>query len=352
MARRRILAVVGAAAATAAGAGIAVQRAAINRRRQRDPEAGEDFGARRGERSRTFDTADGARIFIEEVGPESPRAAVFIHGSVLRTDVWHYQMEGLGGHRLVFADLRGHGQSTPKGDSPYEIETLVDDLVAVLDEADIEEAVVVGHSVGGMVGLQLAHERPDLLGDRVKGLVLVNSSHGPVTETLIGSGVIARLERLTRRPLDAIGMLHGRIDQWRQLVRPSDAIFWGVALAAFGPGASPAQIDFVYRMLAETPTEVIFDLLRCYRGFDMSAHLDEVTVPALVIAGDRDRITLPRASYHLAEYLPKSELVVFEGCGHQAMMERHDEFNRVVTDFLNDTLGAPSRTRRKARTKR
>lgn len=341
----------GTAGAAAVGAAVAAQRATINRRRLHDPEGDRDFGSQRGERTRAFDRPDGARIFIEEVGPESARAAIFIHGSVLRTDVWHYQMEGLGGHRLVFADLRGHGQSTPKGSEPYEIPTLVDDLVAVLDELELEEAVVVGHSVGGMIALQLAHERPDLLGDRIKGLVLVNTSHGPVTETLIGSSVIARLERITRLPFDAIGTQHERIDRWRKRVRPSDAIFWGVALSAFGRNASPAQIDFVYRMLSETPTEVIFDLVRCYRGFDMSGHLDEVTVPALIIAGDHDRITLPRASYHLAAHLPKAELHVFEGCGHQAMMERHDEFNRLVTEFLNDTLGAPNKARRKARTR-
>lgn len=347
--RKGLLALAGATAATAAA--IAAQRRAINRRRRNDPEATTEFGSRRGERTRTLDLPDGARIFIEEVGPESQRGAIFIHGSVLRTDVWHYQMEGLGGHRLVFADLRGHGQSTPKGSAAYEMDTLADDLLAVMDDAGLEEAVIVGHSVGGMIGLTLCKERPDLLGDRIKGLVLVNSTYGPVTETLIGSSVIGRIERVTRRPFDALGKQHQRIEQLRRLIRPSDAVFWGVALGAFGPKASPAQIDFAYTMLSETPVEVIFDLVRSYRGFDMTDHLGEVTVPALVIGGDHDRITLPKASHYLAEHLPKSDLHVFEDTGHMSMLERHEEFNRLVTDFLNDTLGTPRKKRGRATAK-
>lgn len=350
MARRnRLLALAGAAVGV--GAGLAAQRTAINRRRRSDPEKGEAFGERRGERSRTFDLPDGARIFMEEVGPESPRGAVFVHGSVLTTGIWHYQMEGLGGHRLVFSDLRGHGQSQPKGRAAFSISQLAEDLEAVIEEAGLEEAVIVGHSVGGMVALQLCHDRPELLGSRIKGLVLVNSTYGPAAETLIGSGVIARVERITRRPLDALGKQHERIERLRKLVRPTDAVYWGVALAAFGKEGSPSQIDFTYDMLANTPVDTIFDLVRSYRDFDMADELEEITVPALVLGGTHDRLTLPKASQYLAEHLPKSDLHIFEDCGHMSMLERHEEFNKLLTSFLDETLGAAKKPRRRAGTK-
>lgn len=347
MARRKSLFAL-AGTAAAAGAGFAAQRAALNRRRRHDPEAGQDFGSRRGERTRFIDLDDGARIFVEEVGPEkAKKGVVFAHGSVLRTDVWHYQMEGLGGHRLVFSDLRGHGLSQPRGEAAYSLATLAEDLLATIDAVGLHETVIVGHSVGGMVALRLCKDNPDLLGTKIKGLVLVNTTYGPVTETLIGSGVIARFERLTRRPLDALGSQHQRIDRFRRLVRPSDAVFWGVALAAFGPEASPKQIDFTYDMLSETSAETIFDLVRSYRDHDMADLLGDVTVPALVIGGTHDRLTLPKASRYLAEHLPKAELHIFERCGHMSMLERHAEFNSRVTDFIKDTLGPPSRTRRR-----
>lgn len=296
-----------------------------------------------------IDLPDGARIFVEEVGPEeASKGAVFIHGSVLRTDIWHYQIAGLDGHRLAFSDLRGHGLSQPKGRAAYSLATLADDLLATIDELGLQETVIVGHSIGGMIALQLCKARPDLLGASIKGLVLVNTTYGPVTETLIGSGVIARIERVTRRPFDVLGGQHERIERWRKLVRPSDAIFWGVAYGAFGPDASPKQIDFTYDMLSETPAEIIFDLVRSYRDHDMAEHLGDVTVPALVIGGTHDRLTQPKASRYLAEHLPKAELHIFERCGHMSMLERHEEFNSLVTDFLKDTLGAPGAKRRRS----
>lgn len=337
-----------AGAAVAAGAGIAAQRKVINKRRRNDPEKSVEFGQLRGERARTIELDDGAQIFVEEFGPESSRGVVFVHGSVLRTDVWHYQMQGLQNHRLVFSDLRGHGQST-KGEADYSIKVLAEDLLATIDELGLEEVVVVGHSVGGQIAMQMCHDHKDMLGTRIKGLVLTNTSYGPFTETLVASGMIARVERLTRRPFDAIGKRHETLERLRKLVRPTDAVFWGVALAAFGEDASPKHIDFTYDMLANTPVDVIFDLVRSYRDFDMAEHLHELTVPALVIGGTHDRLTLPKAALHLAANLPKADLEIFEGCGHMSMLERHDEFNDLVQRFLDDNLGAEPKPKRKAR---
>lgn len=349
MARSRVIALAGAA--VAAGAGMAAQRKVINKRRRNDPEKDVEFGSIRGERTRTLDLPDGACIFVEEFGPEAPQGVVFVHGSVLRTDVWHYQMEGITGHRLVFSDLRGHGQST-KGEADYSIKVLGQDLLATLDELGLEEVVLVGHSVGGQVAMQVCHDNLDLLGSRVKGLVLVNTSHGPFTETLLASGVIARVERITRRPFDAIGKRHQAIERIRKLVRPSDAVFWGVALAAFGEGASPKHIDFTYDMLADTPVDVIFDLVKSYRDFDLADHLHELTVPALVLGGTHDRLTLPKASMHLAAHLPKADLHIFDGCGHMPMLERYEEFNGLLQQFVDDNLGAATKPKREARSKR
>lgn len=349
MARSKVIALAGAA--VAAGAGIAAQRKVINKRRRNDPEKAVEFGSLRGERSHTIDLPDGAHIFVEEFGPQSPRGVVFVHGSVLRTDVWHYQMQGLEGHRLVFSDLRGHGQST-KGEADYSIKVLGADLLATIDELGLEEVVIVGHSVGGQVAMQMCHDNQDILGSRIKGLVLVNTSYGPFTETLVASGMVARVERLTRRPFDALGKRHETLERIRKLVRPSDAVFWGVALAAFGEDASPKHIDFTYDMLANTPVDVIFDLVKSYRDFDLADHLHELTVPALVIGGTHDRLTLPKASLHLAANLPKSDLHIFDGCGHMSMLERHEEFNGLLQRFVDDNLGEEKKPKREARSKR
>jgi pimeloyl-ACP methyl ester carboxylesterase len=342
---RKNLALAGAAAALAAG--VVAERLAVRRRRTSDPETTEDFGSRRGERSSRLELEDGARIFVEETGPaRSKRAVVFIHGSALRTDVWHYQLNGIGGHRLAFYDLRGHGLSQPKGSSPYGIKTLALDLERVIEHLKVNEVVLVGHSVGGMAALELCNMRPELLGDTIKGIVLVNTTHRPPVETIAGAAAVARFERVTRKPFEYLGKHAARLDNLRAVAKPSDAMFWGVAFTAFGPRASAGQIDFTYDMVAETPSDVIFDLFRCYREFDATDRLHEVTVPTLVIGGSHDRLTTSHASEHMAEDLPKSQVKIFEETGHMTMLEKHEEFNELLERFFNDVLGRPRGRRR------
>lgn len=338
-----------ATAAVGLGAGLVAQRSVVQRRRRTDPEAGEVFGKRRGHSPRTIELGDGARLAIEEVGPPSRKGAVFIHGSAMRSDMWHYQMEGLADHRLVFYDLRGHGLSQPKGDAPFTMPTLADDLAKVIEAASLDEVVIVGHSIGGMIALELCRSHTDLLGDLVKGIVLLNTTHRPAAETLIGGAGAARVERFIRRPLDMMGSRAEYIERLRKIVKPTDGIFMMVSAAAFGPNASAKQIDFTYDMLADTSADVIFDLLRSYRDFEVTEHLSDINVPALVVGSTHDRLTVLEASRYLAANLPKAELVVLDRCGHMSMLERHRDLNRLLTTFLDDTLGesgSPARRRR------
>ncbi|MGH2753782.1 MAG: alpha/beta fold hydrolase [Actinomycetota bacterium] len=336
MNKRGVIALFGTAAGV--GTGLVAQHSMIKRRRRDDPEGGEAFGTRRGVRSRSLPTADGSSIFIEEAGPESALGAVFLHGSCLRTDTWHYQLPGIGDHRLVFYDLRGHGLSQPKGSSPYSIETLARDLEIVVHDSELEELVLVGHSVGGMVALEFCRSNSELLGRRIKGVVLLNSTHRPAVETLIGGAAVSKIERATRRPFDALGDKAHYIDRLRRIIKPSDTVFMAVSVAAFGPNASAKQIDFTYDMLAETPIDVIFDLIKSYREFDVTHDLGQINVPAMVIGGTHDRLTIPKASEHLAENLPNAELKMLAGCGHMSMLERHRELNRTLERFLDEVF--------------
>lgn len=273
-------------------------------------------------------------LFVEESGPPTGRAIVFVHGSGLRSDAWHYQLSALGVHRRIFYDLRGHGRSTPKGHLPLTFSQLAGDLAAVLEACDVTEGVIVGHSIGGMIALQLCKEHSELLRSRVRGVVLVSTTHGPAAETLAGGGVLARLERLSRHPFDFLGTRAERLERLRALIRPSNAAFLAVSVAGFGTGASAKQIDFTYDMLAETPLDVMFDLIRCFRHFDVTDVLRDIEVPCLAIGGTHDRLTVAGASAYIAGRLPRGDLVLLEGCGHMPMLERHDEFNELLEAFV------------------
>lgn len=337
MRKRGLFALAGTAVGV--GAGVLAQKSVVNRRRRNDPEAGEPFGTRRGDRARVVHLPDGAELFVEEAGPMSSKGALFIHGSALRTDVWHYQLAGVGDHRLVFFDLRGHGRSQPKGELDFTIDNLARDIEAVIEESELEEVVLVGHSIGGMIGLRLASTRLEWLGSRIKGLVLLNTTYRPAYDTSIGGAVVSKVERVFRHPLDALGGYHSSIERLRKIVRPTDSIFLAVAFAAFGPRASAKQIDFTYDLTSDTSADVLFDLVKSYRDYDVTDRLGEVTVPVLVLTGTHDRLTVPKASEYLADHLPKAELQVFDNCGHMTMLERHVDFNEMLDRFLTDTLG-------------
>jgi pimeloyl-ACP methyl ester carboxylesterase len=341
MRKGNLVALAGTMAGVAAGA--VVERVAVRKRRAEDPEADQQLGLRRGTRSRSITRRDGAELFIEEAGASSRRGAIFIHGSALRTDAWFYQLAGIGNHRLVFYDLRGHGMSPAPREPRYDIPSLAGDLEVVMDECKLDEVILVGHSIGGMIAMTLCLEHPELMGSRIKGLGLLNTTYGPAVETLIGGAALARVERMTRRPFDMLGAYSSRIDRWCKVVKPSDALFWGVAFAAFAPGASAKHIDFAYDMVGDTPIDLVFELVKSYRAFDVRGRLDEINVPTLVISGVHDRLTLPSASEYLAEHLPKAELHILEECGHMAMLERHSEVNALLERFFDDTLGRPRR---------
>src|SRR5215208_4491729 len=94
---------------------------------------------------------------------------VLLHGFGGNTSHWAEQLDHLGRSRQVIAiDLRGHGRSAAPADGDYAIETQVDDVRAVLDDANIDRAVLVGHSLGGAIALAFAGRHPA----RVTGLVL------------------------------------------------------------------------------------------------------------------------------------------------------------------------------------
>jgi pimeloyl-ACP methyl ester carboxylesterase len=344
--RGRAFALAGATAGLAAG--VVAERLAVRKRRRVDPEAGEKFGERRGERSRMLDLGDGGRLFVEEVGPARAKSgAIFIHGSVLRTDLWHYQMAGIDDRRLIFYDMRGHGMSQPKGDTEFSVPTLAKDLELLIDDCGLDEVVLIGHSIGGMVALEFAASRAELLGSRVKGLVISNATYKPPVETVAGGATLAQLDRLARRPFEMLGPHSSRIDSLRKVIKPSDALFWAVSFSAFGPHSSAKQIDFTYDMLADTPSDTILDLFKAYRGFSVEDRLGDINVPTLIIAGSKDRITMPEASEHMVRTMPKAQLEMLEGCGHMTMLERHEEFNKLVAAFLQDNLGPPPKKRAK-----
>ncbi len=359
---RRAAAAVGVAAGLAAVAAAAAGGVVVAARRARsrpDPERGEPMSTRPGEehRVRSFDGTD---LSVHVVGPTGRAATdaaptlVFVHGLTLDLTAWHYQWRDLSpAHRCVLYDQRGHGRSGPGAGSDYSLQALGRDLGSVLDATCPDGPVVlVGHSLGGMTIMAFADLFPEEFGRRVVGVVLADTSSGAILETLlgefgsrVGTGLLPWTRRLASRP-ERLQRLRARV------VRPGSALAYLVArITNFGPDAPPSVVDHVIGIASGVPLDVWTDLMGSLVQLDQGEALGRITVPALVVVGELDRLTPPTSARALVEALPEGRGVVIPRAGHCAMLERHQEFNEQVEKFVLD-LPPAVRPRRRARRSR
>lgn len=299
------------------------------------------YGSAVPDRTHEVVSFDGSILIADEFGPEaSTSGAVFLHGIGLEARIWHYQTQNVDpSTRRIFYDARGHGRSLQLGDAPFDVATLAADLEAVIEASALGKVVVVGHSMGGMTALEFARRYPGELGTRIRGLVLANTTYaeGLRTFALVGA---TKLEPHIRRFIDWV-LADPR--RHRRLKLKANRFSRGIVRTfGFGSGGSRAQIDFVTTILSAFPTRPMTELLRALLTFNVAEQLPGIRLPTLIVAGGRDRITAVRASRHMADAIPGSELEIFERCGHLTIMEEWQRFNVLLEEFLHRTLEGSS----------
>jgi pimeloyl-ACP methyl ester carboxylesterase len=279
------------------------------------------------------DVPDGGRLHAMERGRGRP--LVLLHGLMLSSALWVHQLRDLADrHRVITVDLSGHGQSLlgsdglTHGELPASaVARLAADTWAVLEALDVRDALVVGHSMGGMTALQLAADMPpDVLATRVSGLVLVSTTAGPFA----GS---RRLPSVGRAGSNAMSRAVLAADRNGVHALPWRDLRWWVSRLGFGADAPAAQVHFVVGMHTSGSARVFGELVPSLATYDVSDRIDRIELPALVIAGTHDRVLPLRHARQLAAGLPRAELVELPRCGHQPMLERRNEFNRLLDEF-------------------
>jgi pimeloyl-ACP methyl ester carboxylesterase len=315
-----------------AAVGLAAERYAVGRARLRpDPEAREPFFALPADRVRSVAADDGVLLHVEEMGPEGDvrgPTVVFVHGYTNELAVWHYQRQAFAADnpgRLVFYDQRSHGKSGRSSAEHSTIEQLGRDLYAVLEAcAPRGPVVLVGHSMGGMTIMALAHEHPELFGPRVRGVALLATSTGkfaeatfglPVAITPVTSRVLPFLTRGMRRQPKLF-------ERSRRL--GTDLAFLLARSYAFGSrDVSPALVEFVEKMTANTPVDVIAEFYGTFVDHDKLDALQVLDrVETVVLVGSKDKLTPVDHSRVMADAVPSAQLVVVEGAGHMVQLER------------------------------
>jgi pimeloyl-ACP methyl ester carboxylesterase len=310
------------AAATGAAIGAAVVGADAAMRRWEDAEdpcgpEGLDLPPGREHR---VTTDDGADLGVHASGPVGGPAVVLVHCWTGHRGFWGAVARQLvaDGHRVVLYDQRGHGTST-MGDERPSVERLGTDLRQVLEALDVSDAVLAGHSMGGMAVQALAIEHPEVVAERARGIVLVATASRvvarpipPAVANLLTGGGLAR------RPGGRAGLA---------FIRP-----------VVGRAPRLAHVTATRDAFEATSAEVRAGFLVAMSHMDLRDGLAEVDLPVKVLVGTQDRLTPPRLARRLAASVPGAELVVLPGAGHMLPLEEPD---RVTQAILETHRAAP-----------
>ncbi|WP_225334180.1 alpha/beta fold hydrolase [Halomicrobium urmianum] len=260
---------------------------------------------------------DGVRLRYETAGPDDATAVAFVEGLGYGTWMWGWQRPALAeSYRTVVWDNRGTGESDePEG--PYTTEEMAGDMAAVLDDAGVDRAHLVGASLGGMIALQYALDY-----DGAASLSLLCTSAG-------GDEAVPMPDDARARVFDVPRGLD-RVESIRYRMRPAFTDdFWD---------ANPEVIDrIVDRRLETDPSDRAYEWqAAAATSFDATDRLDEVDVPALVLHGTDDRVVPVENGRLLADGLPDARLETVAGGSHLFFVERNELVNERLLSFLDD----------------
>lgn len=250
-----------------------------------------------------------ARLHFVVDGP--PDRPVLVLGSSLGTTgaMWGPQLPALTQHfRVVRYDHRGHGNS-PVSPGPYRLESLAEDVLALLDRLELDRVHYAGLSLGGMVGMELAARAPERIGRLA--LLCTSAQLGPPE----GWHDRARIAR-TQGTAALVDVVVGR---W---FTPDFA------------ATHPATVAAFRAMVSRTPSAGYAGCCEAIAAMDLRARLASIQAPTLVVAGSVDPATPPEHGRLIAESVPSAHLAVIDGAAHLANVERPEPVAELMVRHL------------------
>ncbi|MFP3914679.1 MAG: alpha/beta fold hydrolase [Actinomycetota bacterium] len=235
----------------------------------------------------------------------------FLHGAGMDHTVWRFQTRWLAqrGWNVIAPDLPGHGRS---GGEPFTtVPEWAEWLAGYLHAAATAPVAVVGHSLGGLVAVEVAARQPGWL-ERV---------------VLVGAGA--------RMPVHPALMAAAGEDL------PRAAAFiagWSLPPAHTGGHPEPGTWEWggIYRLVERSRPGVLSADLAASASYDATSRLGDVRVPTLVLRGEADRMVSRAAAGELAAGMAEARSVTIPGAGHQPMVQCPRVFNRHLGGFLGD----------------
>lgn len=277
-----------------------------------------------------FRSRDNVRLFYSVEGNPQGEPLLFCYGLVCSKLQWKYQMDEFRKtHRVIYMDYRGHGQSAnPEDPTTATIEQSARDLVDLLEELKIPKAVVLGHSLGVNIILDLYRLAPQ----KVKALVLANGTPKDPFETMFHHNFIQVMFPLVRKAKSLAPDLLKKFWQ-TQGSNPINMEF--VALAGFNQKyAKREDIKEYLRLTSTVDLDIFLNLLEDFMKTDCTHWLHQVKAPTLVIAGERDLITPPKNQRIFGKLIPKAQFELIREGSHCPQMEQANLVNKILYEFI------------------
>jgi pimeloyl-ACP methyl ester carboxylesterase len=297
-------------------------------------------------------TSDGAVLHATIDGSDdAPVTLVLAHGWTLAQAAWDDVADLLtprvaaGELRVIRYDQPGHGRSTWPADptADISIDQLGADLGELLDElAPTGPVVLGGHSMGGMTIMCLAAARPELFGERVRGVVLVSTSAGDLTSDPRSPG--GRMARIKPGVLTMALAGAAVLERLRRLLPPDHPRHRKmVRELLYGADATDEMVTAGARIMHASTVRSFVSFLPALGDHDKREELSALTrVPVEIFVGDSDALTPERHSRHLAEALPEATLHLVERTGHMLPQERPQLVTEAVERLVAAATGEPA----------
>lgn len=244
-------------------------------------------------------------------------AVVLINGLTMDVNGWYLQVQPFSERYTVLRyDCRGQGQSD-KPDAEYCQEMHADDLRSLIDKIGIQKTHVVGISNGGMIAQHFALKYPEKVG----ALVLVDTC----------SYIDTLLEMI--------------IKVWIKATEIGGSEFrYDVALPLlFAESFIKKNLELILSMkeisVKNNPPRPIINLAKGCLKHNVDNRIGEIKSPTLIIVGEEDILIPIKYSKILNEKIKGSRLVIIKDCGHVPILEKPEEFNKIVLSFLKDHDG-------------
>jgi len=275
--------------------------------------------------------SDGSPLFYESWGERgAPTPVVLCDGIGCDGYVWRYLKADLGERFGLHPHYRGHGRTAPPRD-PHRvtIEDLADDIACVLDDALVERAVLVGHSMGVQVALETYRRHAE----RVAGLVLVCGASSHPLRTFRGSATLEELLPVIQKWVLRVPGVINRVTRWVLPTRLAYEI--ASRLEIRRELVEPADFMPYLEGMARIDSRLFVAMLSAAGQHSADDVLARIAVPTLVIAGGRDGFTPPERSRAMADAIPGSELLDIPNASHTAPIERPHLVDWTVREFLS-----------------